>query len=138
MNKVLASVLTIYVFALGSGIAGSQAAPVVHKSVNDGVYSAAQAERGQKVFDAKCTACHDTGRFTGSDFIKSWAGQPIHALFDLVKNTMPEDNPGSLTPQQYADVLSYLLKLNKFPSGESELTSADDALKTIRIEMLKK
>ena len=95
------------------------------KSVNEGVYTAAQADRGAAVFKTSCTACHDTGRFTGDDFLAGWTGKSLHALFDHVSTTMPEDNPGSLKPQQYADVIAYLLKLNEYPTGNTELSGAD-------------
>ena len=116
---------------LGASILATQGA---QKSVNDGVYSAAQAERGQKVFEATCTTCHDPGRFTGPDFIKQWSGQPLHALFDTMSTTMPEDNPGSLKPQQYADLVAYFLQLNKYPAGQEELKGAAEALRTLKME----
>jgi S-disulfanyl-L-cysteine oxidoreductase SoxD len=114
---------TIAIFALGIAVVGapyplSGQAP---KTVNDSVYSAAQATRGQALFEGSCTACHDAARFTGGDFMKNWSGKSMGELFKLVSTTMPEDNPGGLKPQQYADVLAYFLKLNEFPAGADEL-----------------
>ncbi len=103
------------------------------KDVNAGVYTAAQATRGAAVFDEKCTACHDSARFTGPDFVKGFSGKPLHDLWDAV-NTMPEDNPGSLTPQQYADVISYFLKLNEYPEGKEELAGTPEAMKAITMQ----
>jgi mono/diheme cytochrome c family protein len=108
------------------------------RSVNDGVYSDAQAERGKVTFDRTCTSCHDTNRFTGEAFLESWAGQPLGELYDVMRTTMPEDNPGSLKPQQYADVLSFVLKLNGFPAGQEELRAADAAMKAVRIDRPRK
>ena len=51
-----------------------------------------------------------------------------------MRTTMPEDNPGTLKPQQYADILSFFLKLNGFAAGEAELTGTDAAMKAIRME----
>ena len=51
-----------------------------------------------------------------------------------MRTTMPEDNPGSLKPQQYADILSFVLKLNGFAAGETELTGTDAAMKAVRME----
>jgi mono/diheme cytochrome c family protein len=103
------------------------------KSVNEGVYTAAQADRGAAVFKTSCTACHDTARFTGDEFLAGWTGKSLHALFDQMSTTMPEDNPGSLKPQQYADVVAYFLKLNGYPAGKTELTGPE-ALKTIKLD----
>ena len=107
-------------------------------SVNVGVYSAAQAERGRKTFESKCTTCHDSARFTGDDFVKQWAGQPLHTLFDLMRTTMPEDNPGSLQAQQYADVVSYFLQLNEYPAGADELKGTDELMRALKMEAPKK
>jgi mono/diheme cytochrome c family protein len=101
------------------------------KSVNEGIYTAAQADRGAATFTATCTACHDAARFTGDEFLAGWTGKPLHELFQHMSTTMPEDNPGSLKPQQYADVVAYFLKLNGYPEGKTELESGADGLKAI-------
>ena len=102
------------------------------KSVNEGIYTAAQAERGATIFADTCTACHEKERFTGDEFLKVWTGKSLHDLFQHMSTTMPEDNPGSLKPQQYADVVAYFLKLNEYPEGTTELQSAD--IKTIKFD----
>jgi mono/diheme cytochrome c family protein len=101
------------------------------KTANDGVYTAAQADRGEAIFKDQCASCHAPGDFTADDFLKKWTGKPLHALFDTVSSTMPMDNPGTLKPQQYADVIAYFLKLNKYAAGQEELKSSADALKAI-------
>lgn len=108
------------------------------KTVNDGVYSEAQAERGRKVFEAQCTTCHDAARFTGKDFVTHWSGKPLHALFDLMRTTMPEDNPSSLQAQQYADIVSFFLSMNKYPVGSDELKGTDEAMRAVQMEAPKK
>ena len=107
------------------------------RTVNQPVYSDAQAARGQKTFEGTCTACHDTARFTGPEFVNAWAGQPLHALFDTVSSTMPEDNPGSLELQQYGDIIAFFLKLNGYPSGPDELKGDEASMKAIKMEAKK-
>jgi mono/diheme cytochrome c family protein len=102
-----------------------------------GVYTEEQAARGQKAYDSQCGRCHETARFTGEAFIEAWKGQPAYALFDSIRTTMPEDNPNSLRPQQYADIVAYLLKLNEFPAGSEELPATSVALKAVRLEFQK-
>lgn len=106
------------------------------KTVNDGVYSSGQATRGQALFQSICTTCHDTGRFTGDEFVTSFSGKPLAELFKAVQ-TMPEDNPGSLTAQQYGDVIAFFLSLNKFPAGAEELKGDVGALGAIQMQPLK-
>lgn len=110
--------------------AGAQAPS---RTVNDGVYSAGQASRGEALFQSTCTTCHDTGRFTGTDFVSAWSGKPLATLMDALK-TMPEDNPGSLSAQQYGDVMAYFLSLNKYPTGGEELKADPDVLAKIEMQ----
>jgi mono/diheme cytochrome c family protein len=136
--------VTVTVLAVLSGCAMGAGAsriaaqePQSPKTLNDGVFTERQAQRGEALFKNNCTTCHDTARFTGDVFIGNWAGQPIYALFDLVRTTMPEDNPGALQLQQYADVLAFFFRLNGFPMGSEELMGTDDAMRAVRIEAAK-
>ena len=104
------------------------------KTTNSGVYTAEQAERGKKVFEEKCTACHDTARFTGDIFLDPWAGKPLKDVWDIASGTMPEDNPGSLQQQEYGDIIAYFLHLNAFPTGEVELKGEAASMAAIKIE----
>lgn len=104
------------------------------KSVKTGVYTAAQADRGEALFKSRCASCHTPGYFTDDNFYTNYAGKPLWELFDVVSDSMPEDDPGSLKKEEYADVIAYLLKLNKFPSGEVDLPIDKDALSAILME----
>jgi mono/diheme cytochrome c family protein len=104
------------------------------RSVRDGVYSASQANRGEKIYRARCQQCHQIEQFVGPVFMKSWHGTTADALYDAIRTTMPTDNPGGLKPQEYADLVAYLFKMNRLPSGESELKATKAALKQVRIE----
>lgn len=104
------------------------------KSVKAGVYTAAQAGRGEETFKTACASCHAPGYFTDKDFYTNFAGKPLFELFDVISDSMPMDNPGSLKKEQYADVIAYVLKLNKFPDGATELPIDKDALSAIMME----
>jgi mono/diheme cytochrome c family protein len=99
----------------------------------DGVYTEAQAERGAQVVEQICRECHEDEEFVGA-FIRSWAGASVAALYDDIYSLMPEDQPGSLPPQQYADVIAYILQLNGLPPGETELGIARESLERVLIE----
>ena len=119
--------------ALVLAIVSSEAAQE-QKSVKSGVYTAAQAERGIAIYRSKCASCHAPNRFTDDFFYQSFAGKPLWEMFDVISDSMPEDNPGSLKKEEYADVIAYLLKLNNFPAGESDLPTDKDALSAILME----
>jgi mono/diheme cytochrome c family protein len=103
-------------------------------SVKAGVYTEAQADRGLSLFRSKCASCHAPNRFTDDLFYTSFAGKPLWEMFDVISDSMPEDNPGSLKKEEYADVIAYLLKLNNFPAGPSDLPIDKDALSAILME----
>ena len=68
-------------------------------------------------------------------FRATWTGRPLSDLFDFVREKMPKNDPASLTPGEYAQVVAYILKINDAPAGEHELPSEGEALKKIRIEL---
>ena len=104
------------------------------KSVKAGVYGAAQADRGQALYRSKCASCHAPNRFTDDLFYTSFAGKPLWEMFDVISDTMPEDDPGGMKKEEYADVIAYLLKLNGFPAGIANLPTDKDALSAIVME----
>jgi quinoprotein glucose dehydrogenase len=111
------------------------------KSTQDGVYTDDQAKRGKAAYTDNCSACHmedlsGSGQalpLAGDAFTQTWEGQTVNDLFDLVRNTMPQDKPGTLTPETSLDIISYLLQFNHFPAGKDELKNDPDALKNILI-----
>lgn len=128
-----ATLAALWLTALAATASMEQAAPA-QKTVADGVYSAAQAARGETIFANGCVSCHSPADFTGDEFLTKWNGKPLFDLFDVVKATMPMDNPGTLKPQEYADVIAYFLKLNKFPAGEEELKGTEEAMKAVSVK----
>jgi mono/diheme cytochrome c family protein len=102
-------------------------------TILDGVYTEEQAQRGAEVIEQVCRECHEDEEFVGA-FIRSWAGASVAALYDDIYSLMPEDQPGSLPPQQYADVIAYILQLNGLPPGDVELATARDVLERVIIE----
>ena len=106
------------------------------RTVNDAVYSSEQAARGRKIFESKCSLCHEAERFKEVTFLNGWKGEPLSALFETIGATMPADNPGGLQPQDYADVVALILELNGYPAGPSEVAATKAAIASIRIEPL--
>ena len=122
-------------------ILGGLAAPVVHaqsRTVRDGVYTDAQAARGQTLYKQQCSSCHGetlTGAqappLAADDFIRNWQPVPLSDLVDKVRNTMPANAPGQLSAQQAVDLVAHILKANRFPVGQAELGADAAALKQI-------
>jgi mono/diheme cytochrome c family protein len=120
----------------GTGIASQEPAS---RSVWQGVYSAAQSERGAAVYKMSCGTCHgenlagDIGPTLTGPFWSIWEGRTAGDLLKTIRTTMPADAPESLKPQEYADLVAYLFSVNEFPAGEKELPVDPDALNDIKI-----
>jgi mono/diheme cytochrome c family protein len=106
-----------------------------HPSTLDGVYTAEQAKRGRDVYFGNCRSCHTAATHTGATFAQSWQGKQLSDLFLYVATKMPKNDPGSLAPEDAADVVAYLLQLNAMPVGKAELPPDPDALAKYRIEV---
>src|SRR3982751_129485 len=118
---------------LGSGIAllGAAYSSVqaqAPKTVLDGIYTAAQAERGKAVYAMTCAGCHGEKAeggasgptLSGPDFTNGYKDGSAAARLSKITQDMPSNAPGSLEPQQYADVFAYVLSVNKYPAGKAE------------------
>ena len=95
-------------------------------------FTAEQATRGQRVFTGVCSTCHGRNDFVGPIFGLTWRQEPVGSLFEHVSTNMPQDDPGSLTPQQYADVVAYILQLNGLTPGDRELPPDAQQLRSLR------
>jgi mono/diheme cytochrome c family protein len=117
----------------------TEAAP---HSIWDGVYSSAQASRGQKAYVTECAQCHgdslggidDAPPLVNEVFLKKWNGKSVGHLVDVTRRTMPTDSPGTLSRPLCTDIVAYLLSANGFPAGKSDLALDTALLKQILIE----
>jgi mono/diheme cytochrome c family protein len=129
------------VLIAGSGFLGADQT----RSVWDGVYTEAQAKRGQEIYDRQCSGCHgdtlmggdDAPALAGDAFLANWNGMSVGDIFVRIRRTMPEDEPGKLTPQQNSDIVAHLLSANHFPAGKAELDTQAETLKQIKFESAK-
>ena len=117
------------------------------RSVVDGVYTEAQAKRGSTLYVEQCASCHGADMsgvvdlfpaLTGDSFVTTWQGKSVGELFEKIGTTMPALDPGSLKPEQNADVVAYILSVSKYPAGTTELATGVEPLKQIKIDAPKK
>jgi mono/diheme cytochrome c family protein len=99
-----------------------------------GVFTAEQADRGKDIYLALCQSCHVAVAHTGPVFRGHWAGRPLSDLYTFVSTRMPKNEPASLAPETYADLVAYILKLNQVPAGATELVSDPATLQHVRIQ----
>ena len=143
----LKAAVTILVLAT---ILGLQSAPRAQeaqtsRSVWDGVYTEEQSKRGKEIYSRECIRCHgpdlagvdEAPALTGGAFLANWNDLTVGDLFERVRISMPPNKKGVLNRQQIVEVLSYVLSVNGFPTGKTELDQKTEQLKQIRIEASK-
>lgn len=101
------------------------------RTINDAIYSRAQAEIGKQLYKEHCLICHDKKYFR--PVFKAWDGRSLDELFALMRASMPENNPGMLLDKEYVDILAYILSLGRYSAGDTELDYEDGALKETTI-----
>jgi mono/diheme cytochrome c family protein len=113
-------------------------------SVWDGIYMPEQASRGKALFGEKCQGCHGTAlegktgpQLAGAIFKANWTGLTADDLFEYIIKAMPRGQPGSLSRDQTADLVAFLLTSNGFPAGQKELPRDAALLLKIRFEAAK-
>ena len=120
-----------------AGDADADAEPTVW----DGVFTAQQAMRGEAAYEQECATCHLADllgdgiapALAGAAFDFRWSDLSVGDMFAAIRATMPQGAPASLSPQAYADIVSYMLQKNDFPAGDDELPTDEAALDAIMI-----
>jgi mono/diheme cytochrome c family protein len=127
----LVSILCLFALA-------AVAAPPEGKNIWGGVYTDAQAARGEAVYSMQCSRCHRDdlsgadGVLIGSRFMQEWSEDSLGSFYKTLRQTMPANAPGSLSERDYLAIVAYVLQKNEFPSGGEDLTA--DAVPVIRVE----
>lgn len=129
--KARLRVVTALVVVIGASHLGAQAG----KTVADGVFTDEQATRGAETYRMACASCHmpdlsgegSAPPLSGDAFALRWEGGKLGDLLRITKGTMPQEDPGSLTPGDYADVVAFLLKSNGYKAGQQSLADNPDA-----------
>jgi mono/diheme cytochrome c family protein len=122
---------------LATAIVSTQA----QKTIWDGVYTEEQAGRGAKAYADHCAQCHgDTlggvesaPALTGPAFYANWEGETLNAVFERIRTSMPQDEPGSLSRVQNAEILAHMLRIGGYPTGESPLEGQAAVLSQIKV-----
>ncbi len=141
MKLKLACAVVVGLAAMSVYTASAQQA----KTQWDGIYTAEQAKRGDALYAEKCSSCHGAelngGEMApglmGGEFTANWNDLSIGDLFERMRISMPQNNPGSLSRQQNADVLAFMLARASYPAGTTELPGQTEVLNGIKFAAMK-
>ena len=129
----------LFLIALATALgATSQSNP---DKIWEGVFTAAQADRGREAYLKSCTNCHNLDlsgsvrgpSLRGARFLLAWQNGSVNNLFLKIRDTMPANYPESVADPVKLDVITYLLKENGFPTGPAELKLQEETLESIQI-----
>lgn len=125
-------------------VAGLFAVPVTgEQDVGGGLYTTDQANRGAAIYEAQCASCHGGLRdfapgmaalLGDHTFRASWEGRSLGELFGRIQETMPQDDPGTLSTVETAEIVAYILSGNRFTPGDTDLPDDLGALEAMAFE----
>ncbi|HEY0875406.1 MAG TPA: cytochrome c [Vicinamibacterales bacterium] len=133
LRVLISGSAVVWVAAFAFTAASAYVAPA-QKTTNDGVYTKAQADGAKKQFETICADCHP---FTvaakkkpkdlplgDEPFFDSWSGRPLSEMITLIALTMPNDGSATVTDEEAANLVAYILQQNGYPAGSVPLTTA--------------
>ena len=122
-------------YAQAKPATGAKPASAAAKTTLSGIYTAAQAGKGEDIYFALCVTCHAKGTYAGPSFKTNWNNRPLWDLWDWISNKMPKNDPGSLAPEEVVQVMAYILQQNKMPAGTTPLPPNEKTLYGIKIQI---
>ena len=124
-------------FLIAAGGALVLTGGTVANGQTDGLYTTAQADLGEELYADQCVSCHgplrafvpEMAALLGDHTFKNrWNGRSLGELFGLIQEEMPQDAPGTLSPEETASLVAHILAGNRFPAGDTALSSDIEAL----------
>ncbi|MBM4193751.1 MAG: cytochrome c [Gemmatimonadetes bacterium] len=117
---------------LTPGTARAQA-PSTAGTTLEKLYTDAQATRGREGYLTYCASCHKTVEHAGPRFWPDKVGKTLGEFWGYLRSQMPQDNPGAMSAEAYADVIAFIMQMNKMPAGDIELPADSVALEKVRV-----
>ena len=119
-----------------TSLVGAQSLPDIEvPALSQGLFSSVQVERGEQSYSNECLECHEMEEFTAPDaFLDEQQGESVWSVFEFIWSEMPEDKPAWLDPEEYADILAYILSVYGFPTGMADMPIERRVLERVVIE----
>src|SRR6202521_10968 len=126
-RKVRRFVICSATAALGISIAMAAA----QQPARTGPFTAEQATAGRAIYQATCSTCHlpdmkgtfEAPPLSGANFMNTCRNRPMSDLVSRIRNSMPITNPGSISNQDPAYLVAFILQANAAVAGAQALTA---------------
>ncbi len=120
-------------FAIGGAIAALGSSIIMaaaQQPARPGIFTVEQASAGQATYQGVCSSCHlpdlkgafEAPPLAGANFMNTWRNRATSDLFTRIRATMPISNPGSLSDQDAANLVAFILQANGAAPGTQALT----------------
>ena len=110
-------------------------------TTGSGVFTDEQVSQGEAVYMESCAVCHGgdlrgggfAPELVGDFFLQGWIDANVGELFLRIQETMPSDNPGTLSSEETTNLVAFLLNSNGYPAGSQTLPTGPAGLEAIII-----
>lgn len=133
LRVLIAGSVVVWVAAVTFSAVSAHVAPA-QKTTNDGVYTKAQADGAKAQYEKLCASCHPftvAAKKKPNDlplgdepFFEAWSGRRLSEMITLIALTMPNDGSATVTDEEAANLVAYILQQNGYPAGSTPLTKA--------------
>jgi polar amino acid transport system substrate-binding protein len=100
------------------------------------LYTEDQATKGSLAYYKNCSMCHGPlldgqsagypgPALKGREFADPSYDFHVNEMFNFVAKLMPPGEPGTLTHEEYVDIMAFMLQQNGYPAGNHELVYED-------------
>jgi len=118
LSKKITVIFFLLLISLGTTSVAQQ------RNISEGVYTEAQAILGKEVYDTNCKTCHAMKFYR--DIWFAWEERPLMNFWYILVSEMPSDNPGSLSNDEYTNIVAYILSDLGFPAGDAPLDPSNE------------
>jgi len=107
-----------------------------HHSKVPALYTTDQATKGALAYYQNCAMCHGPNldgqpagysgpALKGKDFADPSYNFHVSDIFNFVSKQMPAATPGSLSHEEYEQIMAFILQQNGYPAGPNALVYAE-------------
>ena len=129
-GRALPFLLSAFLTSIGLTVAAGHGTAQAVPADDQASFSEAQAAVGAEVYTSACAACHLPGlqgsseapELAGPNFRAQWGNRPAGDLLTYVRRTMPPTAPGSISDEEYAAVVAYMMRSNGASQRDETLT----------------